>query len=73
VFTQVITAALQGEIPGPMAHQMPNLRSIASQYDIMNDDMYNQANPFGSAGSSGQIFGKGMIVESNIQPNLHLK
>lgn len=73
VYTEVIMNALQGGKIKPLMQEMPTLRSIATSYDVMNQnryaDQYGWSKPAGAVNPATVLFGKGYKPQGNVFPN----
>jgi len=68
-----IRDAVHGKFMLPIGQQLSTVRSVATAFEIIKNDMMD-GNPnygiFGSAGSSKSVFGKSTIVQGNVVPNI---
>ena len=76
LYTAYIKDAYQGNYMMPQGQRFPTIRSIASEYDMLNSEMQNGGgrsvfggNFGGGSGSSSSIF-DGNIVRPNVVPNI---
>lgn len=75
IYLDSIRDAVHGKFMLPMGQQMATLRSVADALELVKNDLRNEMGAgygiFGSAQSSGKgIFGKSMIVQPNVVPNI---
>jgi hypothetical protein len=75
IYVDAIRDAVHGNFMLPMGQRFPTTRSIASMYDLMKEDAQSMSPHYGLFKSSqGQgVFGKSMIVQPNVIPNLEGK
>lgn len=74
VYLDSIRDAVHGNFMLPIMERFPTVRSVASIYDMkrneMQSSMYQAAGIFGTSVGSKGVFGKSMIVEPNVVPNI---
>jgi hypothetical protein len=75
VYVDSIRDAIHGNFMLPMAHKFPTTRSVASAFELMKNDQYNEYGIphfgiFPGSGTSKGVFGKSMIVEPNVIPTI---
>jgi hypothetical protein len=57
----------------PTGQQLSTVRSVATAFEIMKNDMRDELPNYGifsPAGSSKSVFGKSTIVQGNVIPNI---
>lgn len=74
VYLDSIRDAVHGNFMLPTVERFPTVRSVASVYDMkrhdMQSSMYQSFGIFGNSVGNKGVFGKSMIVEPNVVPNL---
>jgi len=77
VYLDSIRDAVHGKFMLPVGQQMTTVRSVATAFELMKNDMRNELGSqyghgiFGSSVASGKgVFGKSMIVQPNVIPNI---
>lgn len=73
VYLDSIRDAVHGKFMLPTGQQLSTVRSVATAFEIMKNDMRDELPNYGifsPAGSSKSVFGKSTIVQGNVIPNI---
>ena len=74
VYMDSIRDTVHGQFMLPKVERLNTIRSVATAYEIMKQDMMQEASYhygiFGVPGNKKSVFGKSMIVQSNVIPNI---